>query len=180
MALWGPLKGPKIKISKKKKCVFDSCPKDYYAKKLGSQVKNCDLQVKNKNDKNQYKGKEENTRQKKRGGPSKGPKSKFRKNKKPIFYCRPKDYCAKKLGSQVKNCGLQVCGQTDCRTDNLTTEGHYVAFSYLAYTNLSPSNIVKAHWLFASYFMAWLQVHWVQSPLGTKSVRYKKVRQVHF
>ncbi len=112
----GPSKGQKSKF-RKKKCVFDSCPKDYYAKKLGSQVKNCDLQVKNKKDKNQYKGKEENTRQKKFGGPSKGPKSKFRKNKKPIFYCRPKDYCAKKLGSQVKNCGLQVCGQTDRQLD---------------------------------------------------------------
>ena len=139
MALWGPLKGPKIKISKKKKCVFDSCPKDYYAKKLGSQVKNCDLQVKNKNDKNQYKGKEENTRQKKIGGPSKGPKSKFRKNKKPIFYCRPKDYCAKKLGSQVKNCDLQVCGQTDGQLETMRTLRGIQLF--IAYTILSPSNI---------------------------------------
>ena len=30
------LKGPKIIISKNKKCVFFSCPKEYYAKKLGS------------------------------------------------------------------------------------------------------------------------------------------------
>jgi hypothetical protein len=32
----GPSKGQKSKFRKKKKCVFDSCPKDYYAKKLGS------------------------------------------------------------------------------------------------------------------------------------------------
>ena len=131
----GPSKGQKSKFRKKKKCVFDSCPKDYYAKKLGSQVKNCDLQVKNKKDKNQYKGKEENTRQKKRGGPSKGPKSKFRKNKKPIFYYRPKDYCAKKLGSQVKNCDLQHSGNThtDRQTEVLKNRDPIRALAFQAF-----------------------------------------------
>ena len=38
------LKGPKIRISKNNKIVFFfSYPKEYYAKKLGSYVKNCDL-----------------------------------------------------------------------------------------------------------------------------------------
>ena len=37
------LKGAKIKISKNKKLRFFSCPKEYYAKKLGSKLKNCDL-----------------------------------------------------------------------------------------------------------------------------------------
>ena len=33
-----------MKISKNKKCVFFSCPKDHSIQKLGSQVKRCDLQ----------------------------------------------------------------------------------------------------------------------------------------
>ena len=43
MAEKGRSKDQKSKFRKTKKYVFFSCPKEYYAKKLGSYVKNCDL-----------------------------------------------------------------------------------------------------------------------------------------
>ena len=39
-----PIKSVKMEISKTKKCVFFSCPKDHSTQKLGSQVKRCVLQ----------------------------------------------------------------------------------------------------------------------------------------
>ena len=113
----GPSKGQKSKF-RKKKCGFDKCPKDYYAKKLGSQVKNCDLQVKNKKDKNQYKGKEENTRQKKRGAPQRAPNQNFEKTKNPFFTVVPRITVPK---NQVPRSKTVACRSADRRTDRRTT-----------------------------------------------------------
>ena len=144
MAEKGPSKGQKSKFRKTKNCVFFSCPKEYYAKKLGSQVKNSDLQRANTHTyththrqteisitedtirasvfKASASGMSGPILENGRKRALKGLKIKISKNKKKyVFFSCPKESYAKKLGSQVKNSDLQRANrQTHTQTHTQT------------------------------------------------------------